>query len=310
MMNFKKALYFAICLLTLTWSAASAQTKLALTAGSFNIRYDNDGDRKDGNGWENRLPVIHSMIDFIDYDVVGLQEVLVQQLNDLKGKLTDYDYVGVGRDDGKEKGEFAPIFYKKDKFTALQSGVFWLSEHPERPSKGWDAALPRICTYVELRENATGKTFWYFNLHMDHIGKQARAESSKLVVRKIAEIAKGAPTILTGDFNVDQHNEIYDILNDSEQLKDSYELAPHKMAWNGTFNAFDINLWTDSRIDHVFVTDNIEVKHYAVLTESYRSKKKVTDDVKKGDFPEELSFKQYEARLPSDHFPVVIKLTL
>ncbi|WP_212611607.1 endonuclease/exonuclease/phosphatase family protein [Sphingobacterium wenxiniae] len=310
MMKKNRFFYFVIGLLSLICTAAYGQTKLDLTVGSYNIRYDNNGDRKAGNGWENRLPVIHSLIDFIDYDVVGLQEVLVNQLHDLKEKLPDYDYVGVGRDDGKEEGEFAPIFYKKDKFTLLQSGVFWLSENPDQPSKGWDAALPRICTFVQLREELTGKTLWCFNLHMDHVGMKAREESSKLVVRKIAEMTQGTPTILTGDFNVDQHNSIYQILNSSGHLRDSYEIATNKFAWNGTFNAFDTNLWTDSRIDHVFVSDSIQVKHYAVLTESYRSKKENAEEVKKGDFPRELSFKQYESRLPSDHFPLVIKIAL
>ena len=309
-MNIKIILGFVFCLWVVTLQMGYAQTKLDLTVGSYNIRYDNDGDRKAGNGWEKRLPVIHSLIDFIDYDVLGLQEVLVHQLHGLQEHLPGYSYVGVGRDDGKEKGEFAPIFYKKDKFTALQSGVFWLSENPDHPSKGWDAALPRICTFVELREDATGKILWYFNLHMDHVGMQARAESSKLVVRKIAEMTNGMPTILTGDFNVDQHNDIYQILNTSAQIRDSYELAPSKFAWNGTFNAFDNNLWTDSRIDHVFVSDAVQVNHYAVLTETYRSKEGQVEEVKKGDFPKELSFKQHEARLPSDHFPLVVRVSL
>ncbi len=281
---------------------------LKLTIGSYNIRYDNAGDRENGNGWDKRLPVISSLVQYIDYDVVGYQEVLVNQLHDLTRELPDYSYVGVGRDDGKEAGEYAPIFYKKDKFNALESGVFWLSETPDKPSKGWDAALPRICTYVHLEEIATGKKLWYFNLHMDHVGTKAREESSKLVVKQIGKLVKpDEVAVLTGDFNVDQHNPIYQLLNGSGVIQDSFELAPVKFAWNGTYNAFDNNLFTDSRIDHVFVTKQLKVKHYAVLTESFRSAKAESKDLKKGDFPKELSFKDYITRLPSDHFPIVVK---
>ncbi len=281
---------------------------LDLTIGSYNIRYDNKNDQANGNGWNRRLPVVSSLIQFIDYDVVGCQEVLNNQLEDLTRELPEYGYVGVGRDDGKKAGEFAPIFYKKDKFNVLDSGEFWLSETPEKPSKGWDAALPRICTYIHLQEKATGKKLWYFNLHMDHVGTKAREESSKLVIRRIKEMLKREEAaVLTGDFNVDQHNPIYGILEQSGIVRDSYVLAPFKYAWTGSFTAFDTNLYTDSRIDHVFVTEQLKVKKYAILTESYRAPKDASKEVKKGDFPKELSFKDYEVKLPSDHFPIVVK---
>lgn len=302
--------FLCCCFMLLTSVIAPAQNKIHLTVGSYNIRYDNEGDRKAGNGWDHRVPVITSLIGFVDYDVFGAQEVLSNQLNDLKKLLPGYEYVGVGRDDGKAAGEFAPIFFKKDKFRKLKTGVFWLSETPDRPSKGWDAALPRICTWVQLEEVTTSRKLWYFNLHMDHVGMKAREESSKLVIKKMRELAQDDAAILTGDFNVDQHNEIYSLLEKSDFIHDSFTLAPAKFAWNGTFNAYDNNLWTDSRIDHVFVTAAVKVKHYAVLTESYRSKKENHEEVKKGDFPKELSFKQYDTRLPSDHFPVVVKLAL
>lgn len=185
------------------------QQDLDLKIGSYNIRYDNEGDRENGDSWDDRLPVIVSLLEWEDVDVFGAQEVLVDQLDDMKEKLKDYDAYGVGRDDGKEKGEFAPVFYKTDKFTLLDSGDFWLSETPEKPSKGWDAALPRICSWVKLEEKDTGKKFWFFNLHMDHVGIQAREKSSELVVEKIKEMAGDETAFLTGDFNVDQNNEIY-----------------------------------------------------------------------------------------------------
>lgn len=309
-MNMRKSIqkYIFIWFALLICGSSYGQ-RIELKVGSYNIRYDNQGDRDRGDAWETRLPVISSIIGFLDYDVVGCQEVLDHQLQDMRDQLPEYREVGVGRDDGKTKGEYAPIFYKKDKFTLLDSGVFWLSETPDRPSVGWDASLPRICTYVHLEDTASGKKLWYFNLHMDHVGEQARQESSQLVVDRIQEmLGEEEVAILTGDFNVDQHNPIYQILDGSGIISDSYGIAEKRHAWNGTFNAFDSQLFTESRIDHVFVSPQVQVKHYAVLTESYRSPKARAKEVKKGDFPKELSFKDYESRLPSDHFPIVVRV--
>ena len=286
------------------------QKFLDLKVGSYNIRYDNKGDRDKGNGWEHRLPVILSILEWESPDFFGAQEVLAHQLADMQNGLPDYVAYGVGRDDGKDKGEAVPVFYRKDRFDHLDQGTFWLSESPEVPSRGWDAALPRVCSWVKLKEKNTGKLIYFFNLHLDHIGTKAREQSMYVVLRKIKEIAKGETVFLTGDFNVDQHNEIYGILQNSGLVFDSYEKTQHKMAWNGTFNAYDTHLFTDSRIDHIFVTADVSVSHYAVFTETYRSKKDDVDDIKKGDFPAELSFKPYEVRLPSDHFPVFIKARL
>lgn len=302
----------ALCLL-LCGARLHAQTEelFNLKVGSYNIRYDNDADRRHGNGWPNRLPVITSIIGYVDFDVFGAQEVLHHQLGQLDSALgSTYAHVGVGRDDGKTKGEYAPIFYKKERFTPIVNGVFWLSETPTVPSRGWDAALPRICTWLQLEDKVSKKRFWYFNLHLDHVGVTARAESCKLVLNKIREMAGGATAILTGDFNVDQDNPMYQVLASSSLLKDSYDASAYRYAWNGTFNAFDANLFTNSRIDHVFVSKSINVKKYAVLTDTYRSPKEVSKKVKKGDFPKELSFEDYTVRLPSDHFPVVVDLQL
>lgn len=287
-----------------------AQENLNLKVGSYNIRYDNEDDREKGNGWNERLPVISSIINWEEPDVFGAQEVLVDQLKDMNEKLTDYEYYGVGRADGKEKGEFAPIFFQKDKYELKDSGEFWLSETPNEPSKGWDAALPRICSWIELKDKETKKTFWFFNLHMDHKGTKAREESSQLVLKKIKEIANDESAILTGDFNVDQKNEIYDILQGSDIIFDSFEETSKKMAWNGTFNAFDTGLWTDRRIDHIFVTNDIDVDKYAVLTETYRSEKDTGKKFKNGDFSESSSSEPADVRLPSDHFPIFARIKL
>ncbi len=279
-----------------------------LTVASYNIRYDNAGDAKDGNGWTRRFPVQSQLIKFNDFDVFGAQEVLHHQLHDLLRELPEYDYIGVGRDDGKTKGEYAPVFYKKDCFDVLQSGVFWLSEHTDYPNKGWDAVLPRICTWGCFKDKKTDFRFWFFNLHMDHVGVEARRHSARLVLDKITQLCGTDPVILTGDFNVDQTHESYKILNESDLLDDSYEVTRLRYALNGTFNAWDINLKTESRIDHIFVSPSFIVEKYGVLTDTYRSEKESGKTVQSGNFPKEVSLKEYDARLPSDHFPVKVEL--
>ncbi len=307
-MQYIKSICAAVlCTISICTPTAKAQEPVALKVASYNVRYDNQGDRDKGDAWENRLPVIASLIKYNSFDIMGCQEVLAHQFEDLKQQLPDYTFIGVGRDDGKLAGEFAPIVFKTDRFSLLDSGVMWLSETPHMPSKGWDAALPRICTWAQLEDKSSGKRFWFFNLHLDHVGLKAREESCKLVLQRIRNVAKDDLILWTGDFNVDQRNEIYHIIQGSDYMQDAFELAKIRYAHNGTFNAFDPNLWTDSRIDHIFVSKGIEVEKYATLLDTYRSGVD-EKDVKKGDFPSELSFKNHQARLPSDHFPVVAEI--
>ena len=288
-------------------AGASAQD---LTVASFNVRYQNDEDNREGNGWERRCPYVCGLIDFESFDIFGAQEVLHPQLLDMCARLTDYDFVGVGRDDGKTRGEYAPIFYKKERFERLDSGHFWLSERSDRPTVGWDAALPRICTWGRFLDRRTGRRFWFFNLHMDHIGKKAREKSAELVVEKIRSFcAPDESVILTGDFNVDQHDTIYTTFTDSGVLADSYETAAKRFAPNGTFNDFHVDRLTDSRIDHVFVSPSFRVVRYGVLTDTYRTPTAESEElVRSGNFPEEVGLRSYRARAISDHFPVVVKL--
>ncbi|WP_025006999.1 endonuclease/exonuclease/phosphatase family protein [Marinilabilia salmonicolor] len=296
--------YVVPFLLILILSQCKNPKEHQLSVCSFNVRYENSRDSMDGNGWHQRCPIICDIIEFNDFDVIGAQEVLYNQLNDLNQKLKDYDYVGVGRDDGKTKGEYAPIFFKKALFTLLDSGHFWLSEITDRPNKGWDAALPRICTWVKLKVQNTGFEFWCFNLHMDHIGTKARENSAKLVVQKIKEMCKNKPVILTGDFNVDQKSKNYEVIVNSGILNDSYNKAEVRYATNGTFNDFKPNMKTDSRIDHIFVSPSLIVDRYGILTDTYRTEIPETKQTKSGNFPKEVSLRKYNARTPSDHFPV------
>jgi endonuclease/exonuclease/phosphatase family metal-dependent hydrolase len=274
---------------------------------SYNIRYDNKGDSLNGNGWKQRCPVIVSMILFYDFDLIGTQECKNNQIEDLTRSLPGYASIGVGREDGKTEGEFSAIFYKKDRFEVVEQGNFWLSETPGLPSKGWDAALNRICTWGKFKDKSSGKRFCFFNLHMDHIGVEARKNSARLVLDKIKEMKDKYPVILSGDFNVDQNNESYILLDSSGILKDSYHLAQIRYAENGTFNSFRPDMKTDSRIDHIFVSKQFSVLRYAILPNVYWSEKPANDEIPKAnDAPQEISFRKYEVRLPSDHFPVVV----
>lgn len=281
----------------------------AFTVASYNLRNANSGDSAIGNGWGQRYPVIARMIQFHEFDIFGTQEGFIRQLEDLKKALPDYDYIGVGRDDGKKQGEHSSIFYRTDKFEVLEKGDFWLSETPDIPSKGWDAVLPRICSWGHFKCKDTGFEFLFFNLHMDHVGKKARVESAFLVQKKMKELGANLPVVLTGDFNVDQTHQSYQALISEGVLCDSYQVSDLQYLTTGSFNGFNPNNFTESRIDHVFVSPSFHVKMYGILTDTYRSI--AGDEQKKAnvkDCPEEIAIKSYQARTPSDHFPVKVKL--
>ena len=296
-----------ISISALTLIMAVAVNAQQLFVGTYNIRQHNNGDEKAGNVWSTRCKVICDQINFESPDALGVQEAFAGQLRDMQANLDNYAYIGVGRDDGKEEGEYSAIFYKKDRLKLLNSGNFWLSETPDVPCKGWDAACVRICSWGEFSQTDSQLRFFHFNLHMDHVGTVARREAARLVVRKIHEIAQGAPVVLTGDFNVDQHNEIFRIFTESGILKDSYDAARLRFAENGTFNSFDSRLWSDSRIDHVMVSPHFEVDRYGILTDAYWTDKPA--QTRKGkDAPGEIDFCEKERRSPSDHYPVLVHL--
>ena len=316
----KKLLLFALLLATLTLSAQE------MLVGSYNIRYKNANDSQQGEVWAKRCQVICDQVNFMAPAIFGAQEVLYEQLGDMQKALDGYDYIGVGRDDGKHAGEHEAIFYKKDKLVLLDHGDFWLSETPDKPGLGWDAVCIRICTWGKFgvktggpvrhglfnrRKSVPLKEIYFFNLHMDHVGVVARREAAKLVVARINEIAKGAPVILTGDFNVDQTDEIYTIFTKSGLLKDSYDAARIRFAENGTFNAFKTNYFTTSRIDHVFVSPGTTVEAYGVFTNSYWTPDDDPDNtIKASDAPQQISFDTYIRHNPSDHYPVFVRLKL
>ena len=294
------SLLFVVC------AAFSLQAQSFVFA-TYNIRNANKGDSIAGNGWGQRYPYIAQQIQFNGFDIFGTQEGKYHQLEDLKAAMPNYDYIGVGRDDGAQKGEYAAIFYRTDKFELLDHGDFWLSTITDRPNKGWDAALPRICSWGKFRDKKSGYTFLFYNLHMDHRGVQARAESAKLILKKIQELPDKLPVILTGDFNVDQNNESYALLDNSGIMRDSYQIAEFRYAPNGTISGFHPDRKTESRIDHLFLTKEFVVKKYGILTDTYRSERTEKEKAEQNsNFPKEVTMTKYVARTPSDHFPVMI----
>lgn len=303
-----KKIFTFLAATALSIMAANAQ---GLLVGSYNLRQQNDHDTKNGNGWERRVPIATDLIEFIEPDIFGTQEMFINQLQDLKTHLPEYDYIGRERD-GDGKGEHSAIFYRRDKLRPVRSSSFWLSETPDTVSRGWDAACNRICTWGEFVDIATGDTLYFFNLHMDHIGIAARRNGAKLVVERIKEIVgnpQDAAVVLTGDFNVDQTDEIYDIFIGSGFLNDSYEVAERRFCTNGTFNDYDSSNYSDSRIDHVFITPALHAHRYGVLTDAYWDVDPSADTHKAAAAPGEVDFRHLTRRLPSDHYPVFVKLS-
>jgi endonuclease/exonuclease/phosphatase family metal-dependent hydrolase len=234
---------------------------------TFNIRYNTE---RDGiNKWDNRKDHAASMIKYYEPDFCGMQEALLGQINDLQQRLPDYEHFGLGRDDGKEKGEFSPIFYNKTKFELIKQETFWLSETPEKPSKGWDANLPRIVTWGYFKDRKTKKKFYVFNTHYDHIGQVARAESSKLVLRKIREIAGKEVAILMGDFNATPESEPIQIIMAGLTNTKNISQTPHFGPTN-SFTGFESKEKENSEIDHIFVNNSkLKVLKHATLSNTW-----------------------------------------
>ena len=216
---------------------------------SYNIRYDNPEDGK--NQWKFRKETLMGYFLKNTPDVVGMQEVLHNQLNDLTSTLEDYAYVGVGREDGKTKGEYSPVFYRKSALNLLESDTFWLSETPEQISVGWDAALERICTYARFEHRQTKKQLWVFNTHFDHVGVKARAEAANLILKKIKQLnPSGLPTVITGDFNLTPETLPIQIFQAA--FEDVLLELPKSDFTYGTFTGFDTENNAERRIDYIF----------------------------------------------------------
>ena len=235
---------------------------------TYNIRNSN-GDRGTVNDWNKRKGNLAALIRKVDPDILGTQEVLRNQLKDLKKMLNDYECFGVGRNNGKHAGEHSALFFKKEKYEQVLGGNFWLSETPGVPgSKSWDAAITRICSWVELKDKTTGTVFFVFNTHFDHKGKQARRNSAALLRHTIDSLAGNNPVIVTGDFNLEPSDAGYTTMTDKTnfrvQLSDAYtEGAP-----NYTDCGFRIDNKHCSRIDYLFFSPQYSKSNYTLYTDN------------------------------------------
>lgn len=270
---------------------APTEPEAGLRVMSFNIRYANPADGPDA--WPNRREMVARLMHFHAADLVGAQEVLKGQLDDLERLLPEYGWVGVGRDDGREAGEFCPILYRRSRLEVLASETFWLSETPDRPSKSWDSSLNRIVTWARLRDRRTGLTFVHFNTHFDHRGEEARRQSARLLRERAARLAGEMPFIVTGDFNATSESEPYRILAQAEAIEgagpflDAQALAPFgHHGPKGTFWGFGETCVPDKRIDFIFVRTGIAVLRYGHLSDTY------------------------DGRHPSDHLPVLAEVAI
>ncbi|PTX98649.1 endonuclease [Opitutus sp. ER46] len=298
--------WFILILLAVTAVSVSAQD---LVLGTYNLRNDNAGDVQRGNGWKERVPFVAGLIRFHGFDVLGTQEALYHQLEDVARLVEGYAWVGVGRDDGARAGEFAAIFYRTEAVAVRASGTFWFSPTKTVPSKGWDSNYRRICTWAKLEQRATGFVFFVFNVHFDHKGHEARRNSARMLLEEAKAIAGDAPVVLMGDFNSDQKTEYYQTLAGAGWVKDARELSPVRYEPNGTFNNFLPDAWTPARIDHIFLSRAFAVKRYGVLTDSYRARLPAESNAGGKDQPDELNLERAVARMPSDHFPVLVETT-
>lgn len=250
---------------------------------TYNIRLDVESDGE--NAWPKRKDYFNAQIGFYSPDIFGVQEATPNQVTDIASALPSYNRFGVGREEGG-LGEASCIYYKKDRFKVEQSNTFWLSETPNVVSRGWDAACNRVCTYGLFKDLKTKKTFWIFNLHLDHIGEVARVKGVQLVLSKIKELnTKKYPVFLMGDFNSEpetkQINEIKNVMDDTKDVSKEKPFGP-----SGTFNDFKHNEPVTLLLDYIFVSKNsgLTIQKHAVLSDSK------------------------DLKYPSDHLPVLIEI--
>jgi endonuclease/exonuclease/phosphatase family metal-dependent hydrolase len=250
---------------------------------SYNIRYDIT--TSNASPWTERHTAIAGQIKRFDADIIGMQEVLDHQREQLLTDLPGFVSIGVGRDDGQKAGEYAPIFYKEERYGLMNSGTFWLSPTPDVPSKGWDAALNRICTYAQFFDLESKESFWVFNTHFDHVGEVARMKSSELILQKIQEVTNGKrqAVIFCGDLNLNDDHPTITFLQ--SQMKDALLVSQQvKSNMNSTFNNFVLENEASKRIDYIFTNKKLAVLTFETIVE------------------------RFGVSYPSDHFPIFVSL--
>lgn len=252
--------------------AVAAKTQQPLQVMTYNIRLNTASDSL--NAWPYRKDKLASVVMFYETNILAVQEALHEQMVDLQQRLTKYKYVGVGRDDGKEKGEYSAIFYDTTRLQLLKSETFWLSLTPQIPgSKSWDAAITRIATWAKFRDKKTKKIFFAFNTHFDHLGKEARKQSALLLLQKVKTIAGNTAAIITGDYNSHPSDEPIQVITDKNNplhLTDSKEisLTPH-YGPTGTFNGFGPKEESNDPIDYIFIKGPWKVLKHASLSQTW-----------------------------------------
>jgi endonuclease/exonuclease/phosphatase family metal-dependent hydrolase len=276
--------YFCFAVLTCCF-LFKIQAQTTIKAMSFNIRLDAASDGE--NRWDLRKDRVSGLMQYYEPDFIGAQEVLHHQLMYLDSSLSNYSYIGVGRDDGKTQGEYSCIFYNTDKYIPIKQSTFWLAPKSDSVCMGWDAVCNRVCTYGLFKNIKTKQLVWVFNTHFDHVGKTARIESAKLILQKIKSLnTKNEPVILLGDFNLRSTEEpIQRIVSEMHNARDISQQVYGNI---DTWNAFKFLSKPNGGIDYVFVNKHpkIKVDKFATITDSY------------------------DMKYPSDHFPVMATLTI
>ena len=260
--------FLGLVILVLLISACSGNQP-ELRVMSFNIRYDNP---RDGiNTWNNRKEMVVETILDKQVDIVGMQEVLLSQQKYLEERLDDYDFYAVGREDGITKGEMGSVFYLRERFEVLDKSTFWLSETPEvAGSKGWNAVLPRIVSWIKFHDLENKREFFFFNTHFSHVGDEARAQSARLLVEQVVNIAGDEAVIISGDFNCTYDSRPYEIITATDNglppLFDTHYISETEhFGGLNSINAFGRSS-REAIIDYIFCNDGFSVSSHGILT--------------------------------------------
>lgn len=270
--------------MTVPAAVSSIETGV-LTVVTFNIRY---GTAQDGpNRWENRKDLVFKLLAGYEADIIGLQEALDFQIDQIHQSLPQYEVIAVCRDDGRRAGEACPILYRSDRFELIDSDTFWFSNTPQVPgSKNWGNEIPRICTWVHLRDRFAGRNFYVYNLHLDHQSQVSREKSTEMLTDRIHRRSIKDPCIVMGDFNIDLDNPAMRcLLKEGLGMMDSWQIFHKGRQPNGTFHGFSGNAGT-RKIDHILVLEQTRVLEAGIDQRSF------------------------DGHWPSDHFPVFAKIYL
>ncbi|NUN69499.1 MAG: endonuclease/exonuclease/phosphatase family protein [Bacteroidetes bacterium] len=281
-MKYLRTLFTLLCFTILSMPAQE------LTVMSYNIRLDLTSDGV--NAWPNRVKMLTDLIRHHAPDIVGLQEAQRHQLDTIAALLPEYAWFGVGRDDGKDAGEFMAVLYRRTVVEPTETSTFWCSPSPSKPGLGWDAGCNRVVTWGKFRTRKEGKVFYFYNTHLDHIGVTARKNSAALLMDSVNARTGSLPVIITGDFNSGPGDAPYMTITSGSNrraMKDALSIAERPpYGPRGTFNGFNISEYSTDPIDYIFVSSGISVRSHAVLTDSFHG------------------------RFPSDHFPLLAVVRL